>query len=200
MDKLKLILGTVFVSVSISNGQTSKSETKNSLATLSTRDALDSIEDFIAQKSENFAIKNQEFDIFGKPQNPSKEVAQVESQRVQEVQKPKVPLQKLIDELEVSVADPTNQRVVFQHNQTVRRGEKIQLDYQGNAVVFVFEGCRPDYLYFRDIESKELIVKNLRRLANGISKGKSGTSSGIQKIGSGTPQVIKIGSPQVGSR
>lgn len=193
MDKLTLLLAlaTSMSSLTFVSGQNSED------AGLSdARDHLGTISNFIADKKGRLAIRNQKVDMFGLPQDPKKAKA-IQQQKKVEVAKiePTIPLQKVLDALPITMIDPMGDRVVMKGAPPIRKGETLELAFGGQTIMLRFEGARSTGAYFREMKTKKLGLRKMKRLPAGIKRGiepERPIAGGIHQVDENKPQTIKM--------
>ena len=86
--------------------------------------------------------------------------------------------------------DPLGDRVLLSGTPPIRKGETLELAYQGQKVLLKFEGARSNGAYFRDVKTKKLGLRTMTKLAAGIQKGNH-----TQKV-PGAIREINLNQPQ----
>ena len=159
------------------------------------RDHLGETKNFISQKRSKLAIQSRPLDIFGLPQNPKK-VRELEKKvHAQPVaQARKIPFQQIIDTLPVTLMNPGSDLLILEGTGSVRAGRTLEFNYEGKQVQLRLEGVRANGAYFRDLESKKLLLLSNQRLPKGIKRGNKNSSegNGIARVGSKNSAPIQI--------
>ena len=183
----------IFATASLAQGNVLKSEGASEL--VDARDELGAISTYISGREQRLMMRGKDFDIFGRPQDPRRAQQANQAGKVAAVkQKVELPLQQIVDALPVTMIDTLGDRVVMSGAPPFKVGQTLELNYQGEKVVLIFEGARSNGAYFREQKSKKLKIHKMTRLAKGITKGNKETfiAGGIQKEGSNQPQKINL--------
>lgn len=159
------------------------------------RDHLANTKSFITQKRSKLAIQSRSLDIFGLPQNPKKarEIEQkVHRQPVAQARR--IPFQKIVDSLPVTLMNPGSDLLILEGAGPVRAGRTLEFSYEGKPVQLRLEGVRANGAYFRDLKSRKLVLLSNQKMPEGIKRGNQNAAKGdgIQLVGPDKAAPINI--------
>lgn len=161
------------------------------------RDHLSDTAAYISEKRSKLTISPNGIDIFGRPQNLQKAKLANSNRGTNTVTpaapKREIPFQNIVDELPITLMNPVDDLVILEGAGAIRAGQIVEFPYDGKPVQLRFEGVRAKGAYFRDLESRKLVLRSNKRLGEGIKAGnKRSTAKGIRELATDRAAPIPI--------